>query len=373
MSLMRRSVFIILLGMLLYACQTPPQSPPTPPSMPSASLPSPSSPSSSSSSSSPSASMPSPSSPSSSQQPASSSSSSKRGETASSSQSGQQSSASGSESSSGQEAGGDQQPSAGAQPGGEQASQGGSAGESGDDVLSAALEAFENARGNAGSGADASGAMEATDFPILLPQTAAAGTGDGLEQGGAEGENPDGEGDTGGQSGQSAGEQAGIPAGQEGAGAGGAQTADEKLAVLDRSLEESYGRFEGMILRERDYVRGKEQARGAGLEDSETGEGPGGAGGEQADGSGYIGGDGEYREPISGSGSGNRPANPDQRDGDFEQVAATNPVPPDIPDGSDDDVVARQLREAAMKETDSELRDKLWEEYRKYKNKGKEK
>ena len=41
--------------------------------------------------------------------------------------------------------------------------------------------------------------------------------------------------------------------------------------------------------------------------------------------------------------------------------------PADIPDGSDDDIVARQLREAAMKETDPELRERLWEEYRQYK------
>ncbi len=243
-------------------------------------------------------------------------------------------------------------------------------------MLSAALEAFEKARGSSASGSDPSGAMEATDFPILLPESASSNTGDGLEQGGAEGENQDGEGDTGGQAGEQAGMQgeqgggqaggqAGMPEGS-GNGGGGAQTADEKLAVLDRSLEDSYGRFEGMILRERDYVRGKEQARGAELEPM-----PGeGSGGEQADGSGYVGGDGEFREPISGSGSGNRPANPDQRDGEFEQAAVVNQVPSDIPDGSDDDVVARQLREAAIKETDPELRDKLWEEYRKYKNKG---
>jgi hypothetical protein len=42
-------------------------------------------------------------------------------------------------------------------------------------------------------------------------------------------------------------------------------------------------------------------------------------------------------------------------------------VPADIPDGSDDDIVARQLREAAQKETDPELRDKLWQEYKDYK------
>jgi hypothetical protein len=42
-------------------------------------------------------------------------------------------------------------------------------------------------------------------------------------------------------------------------------------------------------------------------------------------------------------------------------------VPADVVDGSDDDIVARQLREAAMKEKDPALRDKLWQEYRDYK------
>jgi hypothetical protein len=43
------------------------------------------------------------------------------------------------------------------------------------------------------------------------------------------------------------------------------------------------------------------------------------------------------------------------------------PIPPDVGDGSDDDVVAHQLREAAMKEKDPDLRAKLWDEYREYK------
>ena len=46
---------------------------------------------------------------------------------------------------------------------------------------------------------------------------------------------------------------------------------------------------------------------------------------------------------------------------------AQSSVPEDIPDARDDDVVARQLREAAMNETDPELKEKLWEEYRRYK------
>jgi hypothetical protein len=42
-------------------------------------------------------------------------------------------------------------------------------------------------------------------------------------------------------------------------------------------------------------------------------------------------------------------------------------VPADVGDGRNDDVVARQLREAAMKETDPAIREKLWQEYRDYK------
>ncbi|MEE8111743.1 MAG: hypothetical protein V3T54_03320, partial [Acidobacteriota bacterium] len=43
------------------------------------------------------------------------------------------------------------------------------------------------------------------------------------------------------------------------------------------------------------------------------------------------------------------------------------PPPAGVPDGNDDDIVARQLREAAEKEKDPELRTKLWLEYCKYK------
>jgi len=39
-----------------------------------------------------------------------------------------------------------------------------------------------------------------------------------------------------------------------------------------------------------------------------------------------------------------------------------------VPTGDDDDIIARQLREAAEAETDPEIKEKLWTEYRKYKN-----
>ena len=43
-------------------------------------------------------------------------------------------------------------------------------------------------------------------------------------------------------------------------------------------------------------------------------------------------------------------------------------IPDDIPDPQGDDIVAQQLREAAIAETDPDLRDKLWEEYKRYKS-----
>lgn len=52
---------------------------------------------------------------------------------------------------------------------------------------------------------------------------------------------------------------------------------------------------------------------------------------------------------------------------DGSEMVAAN-VPEDIGPGNDDDIVAQQLREAAMSETDPELREKLWEEYRRYKS-----
>lgn len=48
--------------------------------------------------------------------------------------------------------------------------------------------------------------------------------------------------------------------------------------------------------------------------------------------------------------------------------APAAPVPPDVRDARDDDVVCRQLREAAMAETDDALREALWDEYRRCRN-----
>lgn len=48
--------------------------------------------------------------------------------------------------------------------------------------------------------------------------------------------------------------------------------------------------------------------------------------------------------------------------------AAVIPIPEDIDDGQGDGIVLRQLRDAAMRETDPDLRERLWDEYRRIKN-----
>jgi len=146
------------------------------------------------------------------------------------------------------------------------------------------------------------------------------------------------------------------------------QTLDEQIAALDAELYAGLGEFDEMLLREQQRVRAATP-----MPQAATG-GDGGSGGGGAEGgAGTAGGaDGEPGvavTPGAGPGrAGTEGASHGVGAGPGKQRQGGAPgTPPDIPDGSDDDVVARQLREAAEKETDPELKKKLWEEYRKYK------
>ncbi|HBX27452.1 MAG TPA: hypothetical protein DEF72_08505 [Gammaproteobacteria bacterium] len=48
-------------------------------------------------------------------------------------------------------------------------------------------------------------------------------------------------------------------------------------------------------------------------------------------------------------------------------VGVSQPLPDDIGDGRGDNVIERQIRQAALQETDPELRAQLWDEYRRMK------
>ena len=144
----------------------------------------------------------------------------------------------------------------------------------------------------------------------------------------------------------------------------GERTSAEKTADLDAELFNGMGEFDEMLLREQERIKAASPhtAGGGGGDGGQGGNGAGGeAGSAGAAGSGGDGDaamvDGSGGSPTYGAGAGPGSA---QRQGSTD-------VPPGTPDGDDDDVVARQLREAAEKETDPVLKKKIWEEYRKYK------
>ncbi|WP_297185721.1 hypothetical protein [uncultured Porticoccus sp.] len=162
----------------------------------------------------------------------------------------------------------------------------------------------------------------------------------------------------------------GSPASQAPPPPGGALSTDEEIAVLDQQLDASMAEFDGMIMDARAAAAEREQ-------DSDSEGAPAGAGGplfEEADiteelGGGPLGKSGN--EEASGPDGASEPPSGQATtyggDGAIIGRSGGSTVPENIPDGRDDDIVARQIREAAMKEQDPVLREKLWDEYRKYK------
>ena len=164
------------------------------------------------------------------------------------------------------------------------------------------------------------------------------------------------------------------------------QTRVEKTGDLDARLMAELGDFDEMLLREQERVKAsapRTDAGGGGAGGGGSGsDGAGGDAGNARSGdaaggaSGAASGEGRNGSSTaqqgsaggaSGSGQGSGQGSGATAPGSWNQSGTPSDRPDDIPDGSDDDVVARQLREAAEKETDPELREKLWEEYRRYK------
>lgn len=141
----------------------------------------------------------------------------------------------------------------------------------------------------------------------------------------------------------------------------GEQTSAEKTADLDAELFSGISQFDEMLLREQERIKSATPHTGDGDGSGDgSGDGEGGSGEYEGTTSGeddrqLAAGEGDSTDYEGGPGSGST------------QSAAKSEPPAGTPDGSDDDVVARQLREAAEKETDPVLKKKLWEEYRKYK------
>jgi len=156
---------------------------------------------------------------------------------------------------------------------------------------------------------------------------------------------------------------------------------EESRTALDAELNRSLGEFDDKLLREQARVktaapkttataRSGAATGGGQAADADDGQGQDGATDDKSTGErgttdtspgateqAATGGD-TMPETAGPSGIGGKPT---------ATSPASVPVSEPVPDGSDDDIVARQLREAAEKETDPELKKKLWEEYRRYK------
>jgi len=136
-----------------------------------------------------------------------------------------------------------------------------------------------------------------------------------------------------------------------GARQGGSQGSG-KDGILDKALEG----LDGEILSERAVIRSRSNETAA--------SGGAGASGPGADPDSSVNGSvaSAAKAPAMPGVPTNRTNPPGPR------AVSTGPVPEDIPlAAQDDDIIARQLREAAMQEPDPELREKLWAEYRRYK------
>ena len=166
------------------------------------------------------------------------------------------------------------------------------------------------------------------------------------------------------------------------------RTETEKTASLDSQLGASLSEFDELLLREMEDLKRKQSGSPDTAARSGGGDSEGRSGGsETASGAAESAdsrqsGDGaqqqgsaqkgeeqqqgdevavrsEQNSPQQGAGYGG------SRDSKGESTSTGQRDQP--PAADDDDIVARQLREAAENESDPELREKLWQEYRRYK------
>lgn len=158
----------------------------------------------------------------------------------------------------------------------------------------------------------------------------------------------DGSGSDGGPAGMPGGSGAyGSPAGMP-AGRGGPLTPAEQVAILDAQLEKGVGEFDAIIMdsqeEQREVARTQASRRSpvpiASISDANAGQDNVTYDDDIVDAGGYSGGGGI----------------PDEYE-----------TPDDIPNGSDDSLAAKQLRELAAREPDPVIRARLWDEYRKLK------
>ena len=144
----------------------------------------------------------------------------------------------------------------------------------------------------------------------------------------------------------------------------------EEIAALEKKLGSSLAEFDQLLLEEarRAQVRAPDGRPGStggsrGTTVAEKTSKGSGTGSSAPSGTATGNGRTAPQQPATEAGS----AGGRIKGTDPGTAGATAVRPPDVGDGSDDDIVARQIRKAAESEPDPGLRQKLWDEYRKYK------
>jgi hypothetical protein len=149
------------------------------------------------------------------------------------------------------------------------------------------------------------------------------------------------------------------------------QSMDE-VAALDRQLNASLAKFDGMLLKEMDDIRAgsseklqdlAEEAAEAAKRLREKGLDVDTSGSKSSE----EGAEGQINDGETGSAKGRNDTETASRDGSRKGGEGQSNKNQRRASYEDDDIVARQLREAAENETDPELKEKLWKEYEEYK------
>ena len=194
------------------------------------------------------------------------------------------------------------------------------------------------------------------------------------------------------QPGEQSGGQSGDPQGADGSGSAGSAGDGQSVEDLDKALDDSLDGFDDAVggsgkgtseidilspsgstgmennsdepLFEEGSEGGMTEANAELEKRAAEGSGEGSDGAESSDGAeGSEGSEGSQSEggKTQGQDSGGSA-------GAEGSQGEALPIPEDIDDGQGDDIVERQIRDAAMKETDPVLRERLWDEYRRIKN-----
>jgi len=155
---------------------------------------------------------------------------------------------------------------------------------------------------------------------------------------------------------------------------GGERTETEQTNEMIAELNATLGEFDEKLLRDQERVKARKPhstasaggSAGGGADTEGSGQQTGETVASEAQGD-QQGNENEAAQSQSAEDA-QRPSTRTEKSTPGKALPdAERDAPEDIPDGNDDDVVARQLREAAEKETDPALKKKLWEEYRRYK------